>query len=299
MISITAKLRIIAALAVMLLYNIPAYSATEKTEAADKKITVRIHWPEVENAVRYKILIRNQEGKVIINTDTDINSIDISVIPGDYTMRIGAVNKFQKIGSWSDWASVDVEKPEPPPVIVEKKPEKKAEGTYMPLKIGVGIAYVYILPDLNEILDNTFTSGNLIIGYGLGKVIPLSFFRHTGIEAEAGITWFDGKDADKGISLEKSDILAGGNIFFNTNLNFPLNLIIRGGAGIVLTHMGYKNTSGYTTIDSQDMYYKIGSAVEIVFSHFFAEIGADYLKILYIGDQFSSVNCFMRAGVRF
>lgn len=278
------------------------YSQTAEIDLSKETIKVRIKWQEVENAVSYRILIRNSEGIVIIDSNTESNSIDLDIPRGEYDMRIGAINKFHKVGSWSDWASITVKEYEQASKIAEKKHEKTGR-LYTPFKIGAGISYFYILPESDRILENTYYSGNLVLGYGLGKLIPLGFFRFTGFEAETIFARFDGKTTENGITIIKTDILAGGNIYFTTAFNFPVNLILRAGGGIAFAKLEYKNINAAgtdLTLKSQDPYYKFGSAIEITpLRHFFIETGAEYCSILYIGEKFNTMRFFVRAGFRF
>jgi hypothetical protein len=288
--------------AVISLFYSYAYSQTAEKDISKEKIKVRIKWQEVENAVSYRILIRNSEGVVITDSNTESNSIDLDIPRGEYSMRIGAVNKFHKVGSWSDWASITVKESEQVPKIAEKKPEI-TERPYTPFKIGAGISYFYILPETDGILENSYSSGNLVLGYALGKLIPFRFFRFTGFEAEAIFAKFEGKTAGNGITINKTDILAGGNIYFTTAFNYPVNLILRAGGGVAFAKLEYKNIDAAGTdlkLESQDPYYKFGSAIEITpLSHFFIETGAEYCSIMYIGEKFNTLRFFMRAGFRF
>ncbi len=278
------------------------YSQTAEKDISNERIKIRIRWQEVENAVSYRILIRNPEGIIIIDSNTGSNFIDLDIPRGEYSMRIGAVNKFNKVGSWSDWASITVKESEPAPKIAEIKPEK-TEGPYFPFKIGAGISYFHILPESDKILKNTYYSGNLVLSCGLGKFIPLRLSRFTGFEAETVFARFEGKITGNGIAINKTDILAGGNIYFTTAFNFPVNLILRAGSGLALTKLEYKNIDAAGTDlkrESRDLYYKAGSAIEMTpLRHFFVEAGAEYCSILYIGEDFKTLRFFMRAGFRF
>ena len=154
-----------------------AQSQTRENETPDTKVSIRIKWNEVRNAVRYRALIRDSSGKLIIDRNTDSNSIELDINPGEYGMRIGAVNKFSKIGSWSDWAAFSVKAPEKPveePEPEEPEEKEKPEKIFTTFKIGAGASYFYLLPKFNENLNNSYMSGNLLLGYSPAKLIPLA-----------------------------------------------------------------------------------------------------------------------------
>lgn len=267
------------------------------SEKNEKKYS--FDWEEVDGAVKYKVQIANQFDSVVFERDVESNSIKFAITPGRYRVRVGAINKFNKLGSWSKWEDID---------IVTARPTLSARGKGfwgLGVKLGAGISYFHILPAWNSIYENSYSGAFVNIGYLLGNIPLLRAIRLTrfaGFELETNYVKFPGRDDPNRIKSQITNIFTGGNFYLITNFNFPLNLIIRGGAGMVSTQQEYEKLdgSGKTgTLHSRDPYYRAGLSLEYsLYPSLFLEGGIDYYLIRYLEEDFKSLRYFSLIGVR-
>ncbi len=90
-----------------------------------------LRWKAVEGAAGYAVEIRDDSEKLVLEKRVDAAEYYFSLPPGKYRVRIGAVNRFQQVVSWSDWSSLVI-KPPVKPVIDSLEP-----GQLPPLTKGI------------------------------------------------------------------------------------------------------------------------------------------------------------------
>lgn len=268
-------------------------------DAADKREAkkLRINWERDESAAGYKVQIRNLLDKLVLDREVESNYIDFMLSPGKYRIRVGVVNKFNKIDVWSDWRFFE---------IARRAISKPTSGALnIGLKIGIGMCYFQMLPEFDSYYANSYRSATVMVGYSLGKMAlftSLRFLRFTGLELESSYVKFEGRDVENRIKADNTHIITGGNIYVRTMFSFPVNLIIRGGGGIAYTKFEYYNIDGSgksASLDSQDPFYRIGCALEFNLTRsLFFESGIDYYVITYIGDQVETLRYFGLIGMR-
>ncbi|MFH0976017.1 MAG: hypothetical protein V1874_09570 [Spirochaetota bacterium] len=71
---------------------------------------LHLKWEPVQGAIEYQIEIQDASGKEALNVKTGDTELDFNLPPGDYRVRIGAVNKFNKVDTWSSWNPLKVKK---------------------------------------------------------------------------------------------------------------------------------------------------------------------------------------------
>lgn|GEM_PF-3473719 len=98
-----------------------AVFAQERSRERPKKNYLR--WEAVEGAVSYAIHIKDIDGNLVLNMRTRISEHYFVLKPGTYQVRIGAVNRFEKVVSWSDWSPLVIKQPVAP-VISSVEPDK-------------------------------------------------------------------------------------------------------------------------------------------------------------------------------
>ncbi|MBE7412147.1 MAG: hypothetical protein L6Q54_09130 [Leptospiraceae bacterium] len=67
-----------------------------------------LEWKPIEGAYAYKVEVRDQSKKIIIEKIIKTNKIDISLSTGNYEHRIGVLNKFSKVIGYSNWNPISV-----------------------------------------------------------------------------------------------------------------------------------------------------------------------------------------------
>jgi len=264
--------------------------AAASTAHAKKGDTIRIDWKAIEDAKGYTVEVETIEGKKVLEKTVTENFIELSLPLGSYRVRIGTINIFDKIQSWSDWEEIRVVKGRPP----------KLPGVR--IRISAGAAYHQILTPWNKYFDPSYLGGMLRAGISGEK----GFLRHTGIEADAGYIKLNTASVSYPGDLKGEMLWGGGNLFFTTGFDFPLNIIFRAGAGASQTKMSYTTrqtinmTTAYTkhSPSSIDLYARGGIALEWRFYRgLFLEIGADYTRIFYTGKYLSEIRYHALMGV--
>lgn len=73
-----------------------------------------LQWMEVDGATGYIVEIVGEKNRTVLTKRVSSNTIRVPLPVGEYSFRVGAVNKFDKVGSWSDWAPLLIlESPKP------------------------------------------------------------------------------------------------------------------------------------------------------------------------------------------
>jgi hypothetical protein len=271
-----------------------------------KEKPVRIKWESVEGIIKYRILIKDSEDTVLLDRTVETTFIDFILPPGKYMIRIGAINKFEKISFWTDWEDVELRKS------IKTKFFTNDFAAKTGLKVSIGVTYNMIFPPWSSLyrgsgLDFQYLNYIGIIGFHFGNsqyIKQDSFLRFMGIELEGSYNHFDGKNNIQ-FASKLLNITGGPNIFIKTNLKIPLNFYLRAGGGVSYsiqdftrrTFQGYPLSKG--SIKSLDPYAKVGVSMELNFLYALSlDIGADYLFIFYQGKFFQSVRFIAMLGVR-
>ncbi len=306
-----------------------AASQINKAGVSREEKKIRLSWRRVEGAVSYKVMIRDMKGNVVYILDSDINNVVLEIQPGSYELRIGAVNKFNRIGSWSDWADITVKEPKIEKAELEKegakegaKEEKteikgkeggktasvKSELYNLGLKLGAGFSYFYILPEWNEYYENSFKGFTLNASYSFRHLTfpaSIGFFKYSGFELESTYVQFKGIKAFNRVESDLENIITGGSLLFTTDLNSPVNFTFRGGGGIAITTQKYLKYDEFGepaskgTSRTSDLFYKAGMSLEYRFhSCYYFEAYADYYIIKYLVKDFNALRFSFLAGVR-
>jgi len=82
----------------------------------DATATVILEWKAAQGAGAYKVEIRNFQGETILAEKVTESWIQIEILPGDYEMRITALNRFMQESSSTAWTPFSVQRRKPPVV---------------------------------------------------------------------------------------------------------------------------------------------------------------------------------------
>jgi len=270
--------------------------------SAEKKNMVEIDWKEVSGAVRYRVQISDVHSNINTDSYTKINQIELDIKPGNYKIRIGAVNKFEKISGWSEWADIRIKK------TVPYRGFKKNSVFNHGIKIGVGLPFHQIVSGWNSYYNNSLSGFDFSVGYIFANIDILKrirAFRYTGIEFETDYIFLSGKNRYNNIETDIYNLKTGGGFFFRTDFNFPFNLIFRCGAGLSSTRQKYMTYNmiaepvGYKTRNTADPYYRAGFSLEYFFYEpYYVETGVDFYSIIYLGENLNSVKYYFQAGIK-
>lgn len=75
---------------------------------------LNLSWKNVPGARGYIVQIRDVGGKKVLDRKTQASEIEFRLPPGDYTVRMAAVNKFNKPSAWSEWQDIRIRLPVSP-----------------------------------------------------------------------------------------------------------------------------------------------------------------------------------------
>ncbi len=70
---------------------------------------IKIEWKSVKGNHGYKIQILDASTKDTREEMNSEESISLEVPPGDYSIRVSALNKFKKPSNWSDWKKITIQ----------------------------------------------------------------------------------------------------------------------------------------------------------------------------------------------
>ncbi|GBF49214.1 hypothetical protein LPTSP4_07240 [Leptospira ryugenii] len=78
-------------------------------EVSTEETTTQLRWAEVPGATGYLLEIKNSSGYTVISERTEVPYYILkNFISGRYEHRVGVINKFGKVGSFSEWVSFEV-----------------------------------------------------------------------------------------------------------------------------------------------------------------------------------------------
>ncbi len=249
---------------------------------------IRIDWGSVDGAIRYDVTILDAKGNKALEKSVDTSSIEFRLPPGDYRMKVSAINLFEKVGSESEWRDFRIEL-------------KGAEGWHHDynyhFRLSAGGQFMSVLSDWSALYANS-ASGFAVNAGAFG---PGSFWKHVGIEFAGSYQKLQGKEAPGVQNHELQIRMAGGNLCYATRFDFPLNIFVRGGAGIAFSALTYtsKLSGNDFSENARSLYYSAGTSVEYNFyGSFFLETGVDYTVIKLSTKDMNSVKCYCQAGMR-
>ncbi len=276
-------------------------SLKKKSIMAGRTKEVTIDWDAVDGASKYLVQIKDSSGKMLVDTSVTENRISFPVSPGNYTIRVGAYNIFEKIGAWSEWTELKVVTPE----LSEAYSFRGA--TDHGLMCAAGYLYSFVFSDYSDIYESSPRGWLIKLEYPLVKVIPVEnipVVKNIRLEVECAQRYFTGRSSLQNIdtSLELNSVLF--NIGYVSDFNFPVNYAIRFGGGVVRSIQSAKvedpaiELSVASEITSTDPCYQFTASVIMdIGIPLFIEAGAGIFWVDYIGIDMKSISLFCLAGI--
>ena len=117
------------------------------------------------------------------------------------------MNKFGKVGSWSDWANIDLAKPE------EEQEEVYIGHPDMFFRFGAGPSVFQLFSDWGDIYENSTKGATISFGY---SPVDYSVLKYIGLEIEGTFARFKSKEKIWRVETVMNNIFFGGNIFIIT-----------------------------------------------------------------------------------
>lgn len=97
----------------------------------EKEGSLFLEWTRLNGVQEYMVQVRNQNNQIVLEKKVTDNKLHFSVPPGNYSQRVGAVNKFGKVSGWTDWTPFYVKQTFQPrlgPVSITDVNEEKREA---------------------------------------------------------------------------------------------------------------------------------------------------------------------------
>lgn len=264
---------------IMIIFCCLNQSVVGKEHNKIKEIT--LNWEEIDGALSYKVQVQDNKGVVILDKTVTSSTIKLLLKPGSYNIRIGVINKFEKIDAWSDWRNLTIVK------------QKEKAAVSLGIRLSLGFVYATPLSDWGDIYDNSYKTGLFRLGFYFGDMALFNRFfiaKYSALEFEAAYASLDGEyvgNYDTNLALTQF----GANLILKTNFNFlfDINFLLRAGGGIASSKQSFERFDLTTasivndTITTRDPYYKVGLGVNHFFSKaFYIEAGADYNVVRYL-----------------
>jgi hypothetical protein len=302
----TVKCNFISRIVIAALLAIAAVSTVLAQEKGKKEKAIRIKWEAVEGIIKYMVQMKNADDAIVLDKTVPTNYIDFLLPPGTYRIRIGAVNKFEKVSFWTDWENVEIRKVARQKFFANKYPAG------IGLKINGGVSYNMLLPQWNSMYrDSAFDlkylgyMGSIGFHFGESKYVKSkNFARFMGLELDGRYCMYAGKNSPQ-FKSRLTNITGGINLFIKTRLDVPINFYFRIGGGASYSMQTYTraNALGIPLINGRvksiDPYAKAGVSIELNFLYAMSlNIGTDYYILFYNNKFFQSLHYYVMLGFR-
>ena len=276
-------------------------------EKDGKKFVIR--WESIEGIIRYTVQIRDSSGTMVIDTNVDESFIELGLPPGNYSLRIAAINKFEKLSFWTEWREIRI-----------GRPGVEGAGRFFssayPARTGFtlrgGLSYNMFLPPWSSRYKNSkFTmthlnyNGILAFHFGNSKFLNISNFgRFMGIELDFGYGRYSGRNTPT-FSSRITQISGGANICISTRMDYFINFSFRAGGGATQSGQYFtkKDLNGFPyqrgSIESLDPYAKIGASIDFTFLYALTlNTGTDYIVTFYKDKMMQQLRFYAMVGFR-
>jgi len=285
------------------LSRLNALKKEREVKAKSSPREINLAWDPVEGAVKYAVQVKDSGNSLIFDKVVETNSVKLAVPLGEYRMRVGAFNIFEKIGSWSEWSEIKLVLPEAPEAFEQRGVIDHG------FTVSAGYAAIQLLSGIDSLYDDSTAGWTVMAGYRLRTMALLSgipVVRNTIIGADISGNVFRGREI-KGLEDNKLDILAGSvTISYVTDFRFPVNLALRSGVGMARTTQVYSTLDGggggfYSAkeLTSTDPCYRAGIGIVVsLFNSFYLEGGAEYYVVDYLSADLRGIRYLLLTGIR-
>ncbi len=302
---ITTNIGIIT-LILMALVVLTASSPAHAQEKEKKEKPIRIKWESVQGIIKYMVQMKDANDTIVLDRTVASSYIDFILPQGTYKIRIGAINKFDKVSFWTEWDSIEIRKKIKQKFFSNKYPGQAG------LKINAGISYNMLLPEWKSMYkDSAFNLKYLgymgSIGFHFGdskSVNRKNFIRFMGLELDGRYCKYLGNNSVQ-FNSKLTNIAGGLNLFIKTRLDVPINFYFRLGGGVSYSMQSYTRSNAigiplvHGNVKSLDPYAKAGVSIELNFLYALSlNVGTDYYILFYNNKFFQSLHYYAMLGFR-
>ncbi len=169
------------------------------------------------------------------------------------------------------------------------------------ISISGGWTSMILLPTGSQTdLGNSLEGGDLVVALSLGNrfLAPIPVVRQLGLDIDVGYNGLSASVAAAQSSGELGLWHVGTDLFYKTDFRFPVNLIARGGWGLVLSDFSESSPIAAASGTSTDLYVDAGGGIELLIAGAVPiELTAGYQRVLYAGANLDSLNLTLQAGI--
>lgn len=276
-------------------------SLQKKSMLADHTKEVVIDWEAVDGAAKYLVQIKDSSDKMLVNSIVAENRIRFPVSPGNYRMRVGAYNIFEKIGAWSDWTELKV-------VAAESLEAHPFPGAISHgCMFTAGYLYSFVVSDFRDLYESSSNGWILRFGYQMKQmhiVESIPVLRNMHLECEIARRSYINRDSITNYDMTLDVFSVHLNAAYISDFSFPVNFALRMGGGAAYSRQSIKmndpslSVGTPTNITTNDPCYQFSvSALIDVSPSLFIEVGTGIFWIDYLETDLKSVSLFCLAGI--
>ncbi|MCE9501786.1 MAG: fibronectin type III domain-containing protein [Leptospira sp.] len=151
----------IAGCLVLLFLVLDFGSLKAETNPPENPQEFSIKWGPVTGNRGYLVHIKNSSSGEVVEKSVTENELRMKIIPGKYSIRVSAINKFGKPAAWSSWRDVSVTAREQLQVFDLSKKEQSEEKVVQSIPPTKKAFWKYLLPGLIQ-----YEEGNKIRATG-------------------------------------------------------------------------------------------------------------------------------------
>ncbi|HNX60483.1 MAG TPA: hypothetical protein PKK43_15380, partial [Spirochaetota bacterium] len=170
--------------------------------------------------------------------------------------------------------------------------------------LAAGYEPFLLLPSWNSVLKNSFAGGNVYIAHSLCG-LPLmgtgDLQKKFGIELIADMNHFKTKSGGNRRTGTMNVYSASGGFYGVYAFgSLPLEAVLHGDVGYGRSKLSLSGTDGTMSYTTGILCFRAGSSLRWYISGgFYTEVGVDYNRFLFKGEQLQGLSGIVRAGIRF
>lgn len=275
--------------------------ALKKKSSTTAAKEVTIDWDAVDGATKYIVQIKDESDKTLVDKTVKENKITFPVSPGNYRIRVGAYNIFEKIGAWSEWTELKVvtrDSPEALPFL-----GVPSHG----FNFAAGYLYSFVMSDYSDMYESSPKGWLMRFGFEMRTIHMFELMpvvKNLHLEYELSRRLYKNRDSLSDYTITLEIVSMGLNVAYITDFNFPVNFAFRLGGGAAYSRQSLKVNDPIITLatpsklTSTDPCYNFSASllIESGLSMFF-EAGAGMFLVDYIAVDMKAISLFFLAGI--
>ena len=251
--------------------------------------SLSLDWDDVDGATRYEVTVLDAQGREALKKSVEASDIRFALPPGDYRLKVAAINIFGRLGSETEWRDFRIEL---------KEGDSREKHYNYRFRLSAGLGAMTPMSPWSDLYEQDL-KGVRLSGGVFGTT---GIFRHAGIEAFGSMHSLEGMEAP-GVQRHTMEMLIyGAGLCVATHLDYPLNLFLRAGGGAAKAEFSYTSKLSGNEFKTEETkpYYCAGLSVEYqMYGIMHFELGAEYSMIMFSGEPMKSLHYYLMVGVHY